>query len=68
MDSCIEEVVGCLEDSELHTCRHRLLQVLVDIIDGGVHLSCIGSRSLVDDKCHTGLSVYTGREAIRQGT
>ena len=59
MNSGIEEVIGGLQDGEFQSCRHGLLQVFVNIIDSSINLRGISTRSLVDDKCHTGLAVYT---------
>ena len=68
VDSGIEEVIGGLQNRELQAGGHRCRKVLINIVDSGIDLGSIGSRSLIDDVCYAGLTVHAGREAVVQRT
>ena len=46
MDGGKEEVVGGFENLEFQPGRHRRFQILVELVDAGVHLGGIGTRCL----------------------
>ena len=64
----IKEVVGGLEQTELHASRQTTLNLAEHLTDVGVHLSGIGTWCLLYIEHHTWFAIQVGAEVIGSRT
>ena len=58
VDGGVKEIIGGLHLPEFQTGRQRLGDILDHLVDFGINLCGIGTRCLIDDKHHPGVSVH----------
>ena len=68
MDGGKQEVVAGHQRHELQSGRHRLLQLLEGLVDAGVHLRRIGTRSREYHEHSTGTVLDVRGKVVTHGT
>ena len=68
MDGSEEEVIAGFQNLEFQSGGHRRLQLLIQLVDTGVHLRRIGARSLEHHVYGTGFTINVRGVVIAHST